>query len=406
MSAAGKWPGFFNPNDPKLWALGSDADWIYGDYIHDMISNDMMRETPAWMVRRERSAAKMVRDHSATVLAILGSLMAWRVLTVSQMQAGLAADADIPDFLRDIPTLWGAMTRLGLIDIGFSPRERVEGIEVNQVWVALGKNSKLVRRVGGILGDKVTGSDRWITATLFSGSGFFSRRHARHNTFTAHAALSAIHNPNVKLVTGDGWGSFKRIDPRAYGDANLSALSAADAVILTHQHTTCCLEVQAAGIQNKGKIENWLSFISHSPMRRRGLLCVWLTIPASNGIHPNLTNDLLNAGRTPTASVGDPSAGQRIGLASWDEWFDPDGLATDAFGTYQDLFGERRSVFSGWDGCVPERWGNVEDAGNWGWDEVRSVIARDWGLDASAWRLPEYLRGGFYGFTKGMNDGE
>ena len=408
MTATAKdtWPGFFNPNDPKLWAMGSDVDWIYGDYIYDLGKTDTLHLTQPWIVRTEQSATKLVRENAQTVLSLLGALMAWRVTTVSQMQAGLAPNAEIPTFYRDIPTIYGAMVRLGLIDVGFSPRERLEGIEVPQVWLSLGKRSKLVRRIDKILADKITGTDQWITRTLFSGTGFFSRRHARHNTFAAHAALTASRNSRVKLVTGDGWGAFRRIDQRACDEANLTGLSATDVVILSHSHTTCCLEVQAAGLDNKSKLQNWINFLSKSPMSRRGILCIWLTIPNVSGIQPNLTNDLMAAGRTPTASIGMPSVGQRIGIAKWDEWFDELGLPTSQFGTYTDLFGERRDMLTGWDASTPHEINDISSVGNWGWEQVRTHIARKWGLNTGSWRMPEFLRGGFYGFTEGVDNGE
>lgn len=395
------WPGIFNPNDPTLWTQGSDVDWIYGDYIHDMMHQGRLQHTAPWIVREERSAIKLIRDNDRTVLAILGALMAWRVATISQLQAGLAPDAPIPDLYRDIPGLYGAMLRMGLIDIGLSPRERLEHIQSPQVWLALGKQSRLVRNITTILKDRITGTDQWITTTLFSGRGYYTRRHARHNTFAAHTALAAIRQPETALVTGDGWGAFRRIDRHACDEANLTGLSAADVVILTRAHTTCCLEVQAAGLDTSEKLDNWMSFLAASPMSRRGLLCVWLTIPNTTGTQPNLSGHLTNAARKPTAAIGDPSVGQRIGTARWDRWFDDDGRPTDDWGTYTDLFGAARSIASGWRGSTPPDWGDPARVGDWGWDQVRAMIGREWGLDASAWRMPDHLRGGFHGFVEG-----
>lgn len=395
------WPGFFNPNDPTLWMQGSDVDWVYGDYIYDMMRKGKLQQTPSWIVREERSAIKLIRDNDRTVLAILGSLMAWRVVTISQLQSGLVSETTIPDLYRDIPGLYGAMLRMGLIDIGFSPRERLENIQCPQVWLALGKRSKLVRNITTILADRITGTDRWITSTLFSGNAFYTRRHARHNTFAAHTAIAAIHQPYTTLVTGDGWGAFRRIDRQACDDAHLTGLSAADVVILTQAHTTCCLEVQAAGLDTKSKLNHWMDFLAASPMNRRGILCVWLTIPNITGTQPNLSSSLINAARTPTAAVGDPSVGERIGLARWDQWFTVDGLPTDQWGTYVDLFGHLRSIAEGWESVVPSVWGEASRVGDWGWDQVREMIGLYWGLDASSWVLPEYLRGGFHGFVEG-----
>ena len=396
------WHGFFNPDDPTLWTQGSDVDWIYGDYIHDMMKSGQLQHTPPWLVRDERSALKLIRDNHDTVLAIMGALMTWRVATISQLQAGLAPGADAPDLYRDIPGIYGAMLRMGLIDMGFSPRERLEDIQGPQVWLALGKKSKLVRNITNILKDQITGTDQWINSTLFSGRGFYTRRHARHNTFAAHTALAAIRQPQTALVTGDGWGAFRRIDQHACDAANLTGLSAADVVILTRKHTTCCLEVQAAGFDTTEKLENWMNFLAASPMSRRGLLCVWLTIPNTTGTQPNLTGNLTKAASTPTAAIGQPSVGQRIGTARWDQWFDADGRPTKDWGYYTDLFGERRNIATGWETTTPPHWGDPALVGDWGWDQVRGMIGREWGLDASTWRMPDHLRGGFHGFLEGV----
>ena len=153
QEAVNPWEPFFDPLDDALWARGSDVDWLKGTWVHAYTHPASLHERHPFIPVTVKQAEHLVRRHPGQVLAILGSLLSWRVCTVDQLVAGLAADVDgIEPFHRDAPTVWGALLRLGVIDVGFSRTEFLEGRRINQVWVAMGSEVMLTRRITNILG--------------------------------------------------------------------------------------------------------------------------------------------------------------------------------------------------------------------------------------------------------------
>lgn len=388
------WPGFFDPADESLWAHGSDVDWIRGDWIARSETITATAARNPWLVTNRRVAESEIRRNRMQALAILGAILSWRVCTVSQLQAGLAS-LPVPAFTRIAPNLYGAMCRLGLINVGFSPAERIEGMMGEQAWLSMGNDAKLIRRHLDLIGD-----GRWLTPML-SGSGRLNamRSHARHNTYAAHAGLTLAHDPRIRLTGGDGWGGFNRIDPQATGEAGLNLVSSTDVIALVGNGVLASLEVQGPSHRMETKTGNWMRLLAYSPMRRRGLLCVWLVIPSASGDTPRFDRLLDRLGATPEAMAGDPPTARRMGLAHWDDWYDH-GHATDAFGTYTDLLGQSQSIFDpAWAGAAPQHH-DVHALDRWGWAVMRTQIREHWGWDASGWSMPEAYRGGFYGFAR------
>jgi hypothetical protein len=399
-----KWSRFFNPDSAGMFPHGSDVDWFLGSYVSGLSEAGAVRREHPWLVANRNMALYMVRHEGGTVIRLVAALMAWRTATVSQLQAGLCS-VRVPDFTRDEPNLYGALNRLGVIDVGFNQSERLDGRRFPQVWVALGTNADLVRKVVDYVGDDFTGDDRWLARVMFSGSGFRMRRHARHNTFACHVALSALHDVSgVRFVTGDGWGSFRRIDERAAVDAGMTnGLNATDVVLsMGCNNVLAGVEVQAYSdsVTLGRKAERWARLLSCSPMSRRGLVCVWLAIPSAvrdwtapfERVFERLRSD-------PVVAAGEPSVGSRIGLAYWTDWYEG-GVPTGEWGTFVDVFGKRHSLFDDWwSSYTPDHVNSIDRISEWGWDETRRILSESWGMDASGWDLPDCLKGGFYGFS-------
>ncbi|EIJ25902.1 hypothetical protein HMPREF1314_1440, partial [Bifidobacterium longum subsp. longum 35B] len=143
----------------------------------------------------------MVKANSELVTSIIGALLSWRTCTVDQLRAGLSVKG-APEFHRDEPNLYGALCRLGVIDIGFSPYERFSGQIIPQTWLSLSSDKKLIRNTLGLFN-----SATWLRRMLSDKQLIGMRRHVRHNTYAAHVGLHLGVNPDIKLVGGDGWGS-------------------------------------------------------------------------------------------------------------------------------------------------------------------------------------------------------
>ena len=136
------WAGFFDPADKRLYAYDSDVDWWRASHMATLEKPVKVaaRDGNEWMMPYWKVAEAMVRAQPETVDAIISSLFAWRTATVSQLRAGLC-DMPLPAFNRHEPGLWGALNRLGIINVGFSRRERIEGITLPQVWVGVGDDA-------------------------------------------------------------------------------------------------------------------------------------------------------------------------------------------------------------------------------------------------------------------------
>ena len=389
------WQPFFDPLDDTLWARGSDVDWLKGTWVHAYTHPASLSGRHPFIPVTVAQAERLVRLHPEQVLAILGALLSWRVCTVDQLMAGLAADVDgIEPFYRDAPTVWGALLRLGVIDVGFSRTEFLEGRRVNQTWVAMGSEVALTRRI-----TKILGVPAWMRDVLTDGKFGQMRSHARHNTLVNHVALTAAHDERFRFVGGDGWGGFRGIDPQAVAEIGSAGRQSADMVGFVRGGVTMALELQIHAQWVPKKLAAWADLLAYSPMRRSGILCVWLQPPVSAGVYEHFDKAFKEAAGLAQMAVGEPTVASRMGYARWDEWYDEQAHPTGRWGEYADMYGTRRSVFDpAWADVTP----HVNDADtirDWGWKLMDDRIRAAWGWDVSRWKKPEALRGGFYGFV-------
>lgn len=383
----------FDPNREELWWGGSDVDWVRGSMIAEYEHPAVFARRHPWLPGNEQQARRIILDHREETFRLLGALMSWRVCTVSQLLAGLCP-IPLPEFNRDQPGLWGALARLGVINIGFSPRERLEGTQVNQIWVSMGNKRKYTLKLLKTLGTK---GDMY---RMYERSNMVAARiHARHNTYAAHAGLMLKQDERMVFTSGDGYSGFRRIDQKALDTAGLNRASAADVVALGCNGTLTGIEVQS-GVRNmEKKIEHWAKLLANSPMQRRGLLCVWLLIPDATRWEYPVFNTLLDtaAGR-PEMAAGMPNVASRMGVARWDEWFN-NGRPTERIGQYRDMYGVERSIFDPqWAQAAPDV-PDMSRVTDWGWNQMRASIKEEWGWDTTGIPLPDEYRGRFYGLA-------
>lgn len=394
----GMWKPFLNPADPGLYGPSNDVDWLMGEYVRGVDGPQRFHESNPWIPVARPTAERMVAARHDETLGLLGALRSWRVCTVSQLQAGLCP-TPLPDFDHEANNLYGALLRLGCINVGFSGRERFERVRVPETWLSMGNVTKATRRVLKLIG--ATPAERaLLTDTNVKGVG---RRHARHNTYAAHIGLTCMRDPRVDFACGDGWSSFKTIDPKANADAGLNAGCAADVTVMGRNGVFAGIEVQTGMGRTFDKVSRWRDMLMHSPMGRRGLVCVWVVIgkngvPLTDGARDALTSI---ASDLDGLTAGMPPVGARMGIAYWTDWYDAKGRPTEGFGTYTDMFGHRRGVFDPqWREFTPGH-EPLEKVGEWGWRTMRRQIRDYWGWDTPGWSYPEAYRGGTNGFVYG-----
>lgn len=388
----------FDPNDEDLWKAGSAADWYKGNDMFGLEHPGLFAQSHPWFVANKLFAESMVKANSETVSSILGALLSWKTCTAGQLRAGLSVKG-APPFERDEPNLYGAMNRLGIINVGFSQSERLYGQTVNHVWLSPSNSPKLINRAM-----RLYGMEKWMRDTMAVSYYAGNRFHVRHNTYAAHAGLMLARDKRVRFASGDGWGKFRSVDPQAVAESKVGKACAADVVALCGNNVLAGIEIQASNGELDRKMQNWARMLAYSPMRRRGLVCVWLQIPKANEGYESFNAALQRARGMTEMVVGDPTVSQRMGIAVWDEWFEH-GVPTERFGEYTDMGGTRRSIFDdSWSGCTPQV-RDVRSVSEWGWDVARDIIKKDWGWDVTGWTMPEAYRGGFYGFIGKDCDG-
>lgn len=385
----------FDPDDESLWRLGSDVNWVKGSWVSDMDSPGVFARRHPWIVANRLFAETMVRNNPQAVLNILGALFSWRVCTVDQLRDGLAV-GDVPGFDRDEPNLYGALCRLGAISVGFDKREHWEDVRLPYTWLTVSDSSRRVREVVNLIDRRQT-----LKRTLTSGMFQAMRVHARHNTFASHVGVTLVHDDRVRFAGGDAWGAFRSIDAQAVAEVGLNRISSTDVVTLLDNNVLAGIEVQAGTHNLDAKIRNWSRLLAYSPMRRRGLLCVWLFIKgATTGAYTPFAKTFEESRGLTEMMVGDPSVAQRMGYTTWDDWY-AHGHPSESFGCYTDMLGTKRSVFDdAWRACTPTP-RPLSAVDEWGWQVMRDDIRREFGWDASSWRMPDQYRGGFFGFAKG-----
>ena len=389
------WRHFFDPEDPMLFAMQSDLDWVRGDYVATLPHPVATASEPGngWIMPYRSVAERMIRDDPETALALVGALFSWRTVTVDQLRAGLC-NMPLPAFDRDNPNIYGALARLGVINVGFSKRERLEHIRVPQVWLAIGNDRSNVESILSL-----TGQRPWFRKGLTAGVMYGIRQHARHNTFAAHVSLAACHDPRVQLTGGDGWGGFRLLDAQAQAESGAHIAAATDATILTDTNVMAGIEVQVGTSKIKDKMDRWAHMLAYSPMARRGLVCIWLSTPMPHAGASNFPAIMEGVSQLPEMAAGVPPVAHRMGYATWDEWFDH-GRPTGMFGEYTDVFGVRRSIFDpAWRQYTPRHVHGIDGIRDWGWRQMRSELYNAWGWDTGSWRFADKWRGGFYGFA-------
>lgn len=376
------WEPFFNPMSPLLWVNGSDCVWIRGESVVALHNRGRLRDVYPWIVGDVRVAESMVRRSSSLVAALVESLLSWRVVELSQLQAGLCAISP-PDFDFENPSIYGALVRLGAVSVGFPYLDSLGVENSGRVFLCLGGVESLVKRVLPLLEVPV-----WVKSVLTSSGHVVGRREATfHNVLAAHCGLAFQHDKRFRLVGGDGVSGFNLIDPQARAESRV-AFGAADCVGLTSRGVMVAVEVQRSHVNLEGKIRKWVRLLAASPMSRRGLVCVFL-LPRNmrTGGYPTVAG-FSRAGLMVEAGVGTPPAASRVGWARWEDWFTPQGYPSDGLGAYTDIRGESRSVFDFQGPRV-----DVERAEQWGFMQVDDWVEKVFGVDVSRWVHPNCLRG-------------
>lgn len=394
-ASAVPWKPFLNPLQQGLFDGSAEVDWLYGEYVRSL-SKDYKRlaAREQWIVWDRRRAQLMVAAQRDAAVGVVGALLSWRSACVSQLQAGLCS-VPVPSFDRSRETLWGALLRLGVIDVGFSKTERWGGLEVPETWIALSHREENLKRLLRLLD-----LPQWYAAVLSSGKLHGQRVYAFHNMMCDHVGLAAIHDPRFSFSAGDGWCNLRSLDEKALRQSgSVTSIAGGDVLMMTRGGVAVAVEGQGTLQSVEEKMRRWMRFLASSPMEYRGIVCVWLRMPNPHyGGEPDLAHVLERLRDDPLMLAGrSVPVSMRLGVASWGDWFDPMGRPAEGFGVFSDSFGIPRSVFDGEYSDNAPAAADASSLTGWGRGVLAETFRRVWGLDTSGWAVPDSYLGGFPG---------
>lgn len=376
-----------NVTDPLLWVNGSQGFWVKGASI---IATPSLADNLPFVVKDQHNAWALIRHQKQVVVTIFETLLMWRTVEITQLPA--LTKSVLPDFSWDTPNVYGALLRLGVINIGFDSTGMLTG-KPRAIFLSIGSVEVLNKRflkqlhIPAYMNTLLNAPAGRLTAT---------RQATMHNVLTAHVGVEALTDKRVQAVAGDGMSSFRMLTPSL---STVSNGAGGDMTIFFTNGVSMAVEVQRTTIKLLDKMSRWLDALAQSDMRERGLLCVWL-LPrnVTNGAYASVQSYVDKIRELPVSGVADSTgvlAGSRMGVVEWDTWFDSYGRLTDRFGFFVDVFGHERYVMD-FAGSMPIDW---DKASHWGFRQVDSVLGDVFHVDTSMWSHPECLAGGLGGLT-------
>lgn len=264
---------------------------------------------------------------------MLGALFSWRTMTVEQM-AAFVGQARLASTLDPSPA---ALFASGVLDLGvFSNGLHNTDLTGRGAVYRTGKGNAFDTLVKDRLSwpewISVTGGQRWSPSTNYD----------RHNILGTELALRLAEFTDVGTVLGERFSSLDMLVGSGLGKASLSHdQRAADLCAVRSDGMRVVFEMTAnTGTHFYNKVSRWARLLAENPLETSGLCVVFVIIQhperlaERNGYIPRATTYQAIAAATKEfpGSARDRVA-ERMGVATWREWFPDRGLVHDAFFT-------------------------------------------------------------------------
>ena len=309
---------------------GAEAAWYTPASAKLLEEAGIGRLPKATKLAPEDALARFKRERGwRDRLALLGALFAWRTMTSEQAaafvgKAGLARatgqDA-VSAFAADLIEL-GAFRCLPGRRVADRPtlyrlsssavfKEMLEGYLTWPEWVS------------------ITGGLPWAPATTYD----------RHNVLATELGLRFAEYAEVGTVLGERFSSFDLLAGSGIGREPLRHKRAADLTLVRPDGMRIAIELTAHYTPNLArKVAHWVRLLHERPFATSGLCVVFVVAP-----RPELLGD--SKGHRARAKVYKAIAAatkefpgttrdrvaERIGVATWREWFPARGRVSDAF---------------------------------------------------------------------------
>lgn len=318
-----------------LWGAGSGASWLSASLARRQADAGLGTVPGALDMTPEEALAAFDSARGwDDRLALLGALFSWRTMTAEQA-AAFVGDHRLSSALH--PSV-AALFASEVIDLGvFSNGLKNTALTGRGAVYRTGKSetfdAEIKDRLSWAEWISVTGGQRWSPSSNYD----------RHNILGTELALRLAEYTSIGAVLGERFASLDLMIGSGLGRKPLTTSGgqkAADLMVVRPDGMRIVFEMTAnTGTHFNNKVSQWARLLAENPLDTSGLCVVFVVIQ-----HPErLAEDkdayvprartyqaIAKATKEFPGSARDRVA-ERMGVATWREWFPGRGLVHDAF---------------------------------------------------------------------------
>lgn len=317
-----------------LWGAGSAASWLTADLGRRQTKAGLGRLPAPLNIDTEKAVAHVNSPRGwQQRLALLGSLFSYRTMTAEQAAAMVGDKFLATATAPSVANLFAS----GVLDLGVFSNGLVETDLTGRGAVYRpGKGDAFDETLKDNLSwpewCSVTGGQRWAPATNYD----------RHNILGTELALRLAEFTDIGAVLGERFSSVDLLAGSGIGQPEMVGdQRAADLTAVRSDGMRIVFEMTAnTGTHFNKKVEKWAQLLAERPLETSGLTVVFVIVQ-----HPERMADddgyiprartyqaIAAATKQYPGSTRDRVA-ERMGVATWREWFPARGKVHDAFFT-------------------------------------------------------------------------
>lgn len=324
----------FDPYWDGLWGTGSAASWLSIDLARRQ-SSVGLGSLPAELDLTHEEALETLRSSRGWQqrLAMLGAIFSWRTMSVEQT-AAFVGDARLTSTLNPSPA---SLFASGVIDLGiYSNGLRNTDLTGRGAVYRTGKGTMFNTEVKNMLSwaewISVTGGQRWTPSSNYD----------RHNMLATELALRLAEYTEVGTVLGERFSSLDHLVGSGLGNPSLAHdQRAADLCAVREDGMRIVFEMTAnTGTHFHNKVARWARILAENPLETSGLCVVFVVIQhperlaEHDGFIPRArTYQAIAAATKEFPGSARDRVAERMGVATWREWFPERGKVHDSFFT-------------------------------------------------------------------------
>lgn len=322
-----------DPYYSAMWHGGADAFWYDRPTVETWLKHGLLHSYPRQFLAPADAALDRLFDNDTSRpvnLAMLGTLHAWRTASAQQIATFTGS--------ARLRTPYGTSTASALsshlIDIGLVEPAHYPGrFNASTVLMRPSRSETFAEHIEDRLSFAewvaITGGQEWVAGGQYD----------RHNILATELALRAAEYTEVSTILGE---RFCSIDLLAGSGAGLAPIEGdqrtADAALVRPDGMRIAVEMTASNTKGFArKAERWARLLSERSLSETGLCVVFVVATPVTAQHRDVVrtrNRIYEAVARAVAqfpgTTSNPVA-ERIGVATWREWFPGQHLLSDDF---------------------------------------------------------------------------